>query len=79
MNVNMDFLKLVVVNEEALGPLDPISPNITVILALGLLLGIALGIIAAFIRSLIPMFLAENNVQILPDVPVVVRRAPSQS
>ncbi|WP_431037300.1 Wzz/FepE/Etk N-terminal domain-containing protein [Pseudomonas yamanorum] len=79
LSVNMDFLKLVVVDKEALEPLGPISPNKTIIVALGLLLGMALGIIAACIRSLIPVRLAENEVQVLPDVPVAVRRAPSQS
>ena len=79
LSVNMNFLKLVVVDKEALEPLGPISPNKTIIVALGFLLGIALGIIAAFIRSLIPVRLAENEVQVLPDAPVAVRRAPSQS
>lgn len=78
LNVNMDLLKMVVVDKEALEPLGPISPNKTIIIALGLLLGLVLGVIAAFISTLIPGRIAGSVVQVLPDTTVAVTRAPSQ-
>lgn len=72
LNVNMDSLKLVVVDKEALAPLGPIFPNKKIIIALGLLVGVVLGIIAAFIRTLIPACLAGNEVQVLPGASVAV-------
>ncbi|PMV22111.1 MULTISPECIES: Wzz/FepE/Etk N-terminal domain-containing protein [unclassified Pseudomonas] len=79
LNVNMDFLKLVVLDKEALEPLGPVSPNKTIIVASGLLLGVILGVIAAFIYTLISRRLVEKELQISPGAAVAVPRAFSQN
>jgi len=75
----MDFLKLVVLDKEALEPLGPVSPDKTIIVASGLLLGVILGVIAAFIYTLISRRLVEKELQILPGAAVAVPRAFSQN
>jgi LPS O-antigen subunit length determinant protein (WzzB/FepE family) len=64
-NTNMDELKLVVVDQQALQPLRPIKPKKMLIILIGLLAGLALGGAVAVARSLLrrrPSFFSSEQV-----------------
>ncbi|MFL1419285.1 GNVR domain-containing protein [Pseudomonas fildesensis] len=79
LDVDMDLLKLVVVDKEALEPLNPIAPRKGLIIALGLVLGFTFGLLAVFVRSFVLRRRegsAEHLLRAAPAPVIAVQNAP---
>ena len=79
LDVDMGLLKLVVVDKEALEPLNPSSPRKGLIIALGLVLGFTLGLLVAFVGSFVLKRRegsAEDFLRAAPAPVIAVQNAP---
>jgi LPS O-antigen subunit length determinant protein (WzzB/FepE family) len=79
LDVDMGLIKLVVVDKEALEPLNPIAPRKGLIIALGLGLGFTLGLLVAFVGSFVLKRRegsAEDFLRAAPAPVIAVQNAP---